>query len=67
MQQGVEPGCLILDTGKAKYELIGASDQAQRLLRPDARVVVRGYVETGMMSHCMQGTMFKVVSASPAS
>ena len=67
MQRGVEPSCLILDTGGAQYELVGADKQAQQVLRPDATVVVRGYVETGMMSHCMQGTMFRVVSASSAS
>jgi hypothetical protein len=67
VQRGVEPSCLILDTGSAQYELVGADKQAQQVLRPDATVVVHGYVETGMMSHCMQGAMFRVVSADSAS
>jgi len=65
--RGAEPSCLILHSSDGQFELVGATEQAQAVLKPDAVVVVRGYVVKGMMSHCMQGTMFKVVSASPAS
>ena len=64
--EGVEPSCLILRTDDGQFELVSPSKQAQTVLKPDAMVVVRGYVVKGMMSHCMQGTMFKVVSATAA-
>jgi|GEM_PF-6240885 len=61
--QGVEPGCVILNASDGKYELVGADATAEKVLRPQASVEVRGYLEHGMMSHCMQGKMLKVVSA----
>lgn len=64
--QGVEPGCLILRASDGTYELVGADTTAKRALRPDATVVVRGYQEHGLMSHCMQGKILKVVSARAA-
>lgn len=66
VSQGVEPGCLILRASDGTYELVGADTTAKRALRPDAKVVVRGYEEHGLMSHCMQGKMLKVVSARAA-
>jgi hypothetical protein len=66
VERGVEPACLILRSSDGTYELVGGDQQAMRTLQPNANVVVRGYLETGLMSHCMQGKMFKVVSAQPA-
>ncbi|WP_203662792.1 hypothetical protein [Actinocatenispora rupis] len=64
--RGVEPGCTILKASDGNYELVGADATAKHALQPDARVVVRGYQEHGVMSHCMQGKMLKVVSAHAA-
>lgn len=61
--QGVEPGCTILRGSGGTYELVGADTAAKKVLRPQASVEVRGYLEHGLMSHCMQGQMLKVVSA----
>ncbi|BCJ33776.1 hypothetical protein Athai_12790 [Actinocatenispora thailandica] len=61
--QGVEPGCTILRGSGGTYELVGADAAAKKVLRPQASVEVRGYIEHGLMSHCMQGQMLKVVSA----
>jgi hypothetical protein len=61
---GVEGGCLILTVAGGKFELIGGD---KSVVRANAKVVVRGYRTKGLMSHCMQGTMFQVVSAQPAS
>lgn len=61
---GVEGGCLILNAAGGKFELIGGDTS---VVRANAKVVVRGYRTKGLMSHCMQGTMFQVVSAQPAS
>ncbi len=66
MAKGVEPGCLILRTSNGNFELVGANAQAKKVLRPDTDVVVRGYQQKGLMSHCMQGKIFKVVSAKAA-
>ncbi len=67
MTKGVEPGCLILRTSQGNFELVGTSAQTRQVLRPDADVVVRGYQQKGLMSHCMQGKILKVVSAKAAS
>ncbi len=64
MTNGVEGGCLILNAADGKFELIGGD---RTVLRANAKVVVHGYRTKGKMSHCMQGTMFQVVSAQPAS
>lgn len=66
IRRGVEPGCLILHSPDGQFELVGANPRTQRLLTPNATVVVHGYRQKGMMSHCMQGTIFKVVSAERA-
>ncbi|MEN3304904.1 MAG: hypothetical protein V7603_1106 [Micromonosporaceae bacterium] len=60
VEQGVEPGCLILRSGGKTYELM--SDN-HTVVRAGAQVVVTGRVVTGMMSHCMQGQIFQVTSA----
>lgn len=59
--QGVEGGCLILnaDNGRS-YQLI---DLDEHLARPGIRLEVRGHKAVGMQSICMQGILFKVVSA----
>jgi hypothetical protein len=64
VERGAEPACLILHASDGTFELIGGSTS---VLKPGASVQVRGYREKGLMSHCMQGVMFKVVSAQPAS
>ncbi|HKT01114.1 MAG TPA: DUF5818 domain-containing protein, partial [Rugosimonospora sp.] len=63
VEQGVEPGCLILrtDTGKG-YEL-SPGNHVQ--LKVGDQVVVTGKVATGMMSHCQQGPIFQVSSVRP--
>jgi hypothetical protein len=60
VEQGVEPGCLVLRSGGKTYELM--SDN-HAVVRAGAQVVLTGHVVTGMMSHCMQGQIFQVTSA----
>jgi hypothetical protein len=60
VEQGVEPGCLIMHNGGKTYELMADKYPA---VRAGAKVVVTGHVVTGMMSHCMQGQIFQVTSA----
>ena len=60
VEQGVEPGCLILRAGGRTYELMARD---QNVVRAGATVVVTGHVLTGVMSHCMQGQPFQVTSA----
>ncbi|GAA1757561.1 hypothetical protein [Luedemannella helvata] len=59
--EGVEGGCLILNADNGLgYQLIGLDDG---MSQPGARLEVRGYKAVGMYSSCMQGILFKVVSA----
>jgi hypothetical protein len=60
VERGAEPTCLILHSSDGTFELIGGNAS---VVRAGATIRVSGYRETGLMSHCMQGTMFKVVSA----
>jgi hypothetical protein len=60
VEQGAEPGCLILRSGGRTYELMTGD---RTVVRAGAQVVVTGHVVTGMMSHCMQGQLFQVTSA----
>ncbi len=60
VEEGVEPGCLILHSGGKTYELM--SDN-HAVVHAGAQVVVTGHVATGIMSHCMQGQIFQVTSA----
>lgn len=59
VEQGVEPGCLIMQANGRTYELISGNP----VVRAGAQVVVTGHLATGMMSHCQQGQMFQVTSA----
>jgi hypothetical protein len=62
MIESVEVNCRILraENGTDTYELVGLPDE---LARPGTRVEVHGEVATGLVSFCMQGTIFKVSSA----
>jgi hypothetical protein len=60
VEQGVEPGCLVLRSGGKTYELM--ADKFP-VVKAGAQVEVTGRVVTGMMSHCMQGPIFQVTSA----
>lgn len=63
VQAGVEPGCLVLDTGEQSYLLVGG-DQAT--LRAGERVVVRGLPKPDLMTTCQQGTPLEVQEVRPA-
>jgi hypothetical protein len=62
VEQGVEPGCLIMRQDSTTYELLGAD---RGIVRAGAQVVVTGHLVTGIASHCMQGLLFQVTSARP--
>lgn len=66
VHRGAGPGCMILSTSSGQYELVGADQKALRALKAGGKVKVSGYREHGMMSHCMQGPMIKVVSVHAA-
>jgi hypothetical protein len=61
--EGVSPGCLTLaaEVG-GQWTLTGQV----RGLRPGARVSVRGYRGTGLVSHCQQGAIFVVTESATA-
>jgi hypothetical protein len=76
--EGVEAGCLLLDTGDELFLLVipggaviagGAvvpGGVGPSAVRAGARLVVRGRVEAGLVSYCQQGTPFLVSEVRPA-
>jgi hypothetical protein len=65
VQEGVEPGCLILDTGTGTRYVLLAKDKTQ--LTPGAKVEVVGVRATGQISYCQQGQPLQVQSVKAAS
>jgi predicted small secreted protein len=65
VQQGVEPGCLILDTGKGQRYVLLSQDTSK--LKPGAKVEVVGVRATGQISYCQQGQPLEVLTVRAAS
>jgi Protein of unknown function (DUF5818) len=64
VQEGVEPGCLLLDAdGGTRYLLVGG-ERAE--LAPGSRVAVTGRVDRDLLSTCQQGEPLVVASIEPA-
>ncbi len=61
--EGVENGCIVMQSGDTLYLLLGAEPGALMTGRP---VVVRGTPEPGLMTTCQQGTPFRVTEVRPA-
>lgn len=64
VQEGVEPGCLILDSGRERFVLL-AKDKSK--LTAGSKVQVTGVRASGQISYCQQGTPLEVQSVKPAS
>jgi hypothetical protein len=64
--EGVEAGCLLLDTGAGEYLLVIPQHVEGSAVRAGARLTVRGRVEAGLVSYCQQGTPFLVSEILPA-
>jgi hypothetical protein len=64
--EGVEAGCLLLETGAEQYLLVVPGHVDRSAVRAGARLVVRGRVEPGLVSYCQQGTPFLVSEVHPA-
>lgn len=64
--EGVESGCLILQTAQDSYLLLGDSPHVLQQLRPGATVTVTGYEAPDVMSFCQQGVPFWVLQVRPA-
>ena len=64
VQRGVEPGCLILDTGKERFVLL-SKDKSK--LTAGSKVEVTGVRSAGQISYCQQGNPLEVQSVKPAS
>jgi copper(I)-binding protein len=58
MVAGVEPGCLLLDTGTTRYLLTGSESP---LLESGGRLTVSGTVHPDMPTTCMEGIPFRVI------
>jgi hypothetical protein len=64
VQRGVEPGCLILDTGKERFVLL-SKDKSK--LTAGSKVEVTGVRSAGQISYCQQGNPLEVRSVKPVS
>ncbi|MGI8313040.1 hypothetical protein [Saccharopolyspora hattusasensis] len=62
VRTGVELGCLVLNTSDREYLLVHPPPE----LRPGVIAVVRGRIEPGMVTTCMQGTPLVVSEAHTA-
>lgn len=62
VEDGVEPGCVVLRASGGTYVLVGGDRQR---LAEGGRMTVRGRAETGMMTTCQQGTPLRVVEIQP--
>ncbi len=60
---GVERGCLLLTFDGVDYLLLGGDP---RVVYEGASISVRGSVNRGVMTTCMQGVPFRVAEAHPA-
>lgn len=58
---GVEHGCLLLQTDEGAYLLVGGNPDQ---LRVGARVTVQGSTDPGLLTTCQQGVPFRVSSVS---
>jgi hypothetical protein len=64
VQEGVEPGCLLLEAdGGTRYLLVGGQ---RAELTPGSRVAVTGRVDRDLLSTCQQGEPLVVASIEPA-
>jgi hypothetical protein len=61
--QGVEPGCLVMNTPEGTYLLLGGSKQ---VIQAGAWITVRGKANPKLMTTCQQGVPFEVMEARPA-
>ncbi len=60
VRAGVEAGCLTLRDDGTLYLLLDDQDR----LKPGEKVTVTGYVDKDVMSYCMQGKPFRVVTVT---
>lgn len=60
--KGVEPGCLLLETGEARYLLLGGD---RSLLEPGRRLTVTGFAAVGKPTTCMEGIPLEVADITP--
>lgn len=58
VEAGVEHGCTMLRTDTVLYQLVGSADP---LIRPGARLSVRGSPKPDLVTTCQQGVPFQVV------
>jgi hypothetical protein len=61
--EGVENGCIVMESGGKLYNLLGGDRQ---MLQSGRTVVVKGTPNPGLMTTCQQGTPFQVTEVSPA-
>jgi hypothetical protein len=61
--EGVENGCIVMQSGNTLYLLLGGERSALMSGRP---VAVRGTPAPGLMTTCQQGTPFQVTDVKPA-
>lgn len=59
---GVEPGCLLLDTGAERWVLLTTDARQRSAARPGTRVTVTGTARPDLVTTCQQGTPLQVTA-----
>ena len=65
VEDGVEASCLIL-TDESTGHRYNVTDGDPAIVKVGARVKVTGVIRTDLMSHCQQGPIFQVLTATKA-
>jgi hypothetical protein len=63
--EGVESNCLLLESPGGAYLLLTEPGVDRSLIRPGARITVRGRIDEGIMTTCQQGIPFMVAEVGP--
>jgi len=59
VEAGVEHGCTMLRTADELYQLVGSADP---MIKPGARLTVRGWPNPNLITTCQQGIPLQVVA-----
>ena len=62
VEAGVESGCTILRTDTERYQLTGSVDP---LIKPGARLRVKGWARSDVVTTCQQGILLQVLEVHP--
>jgi hypothetical protein len=66
IENGVEPGCILLDAGPGHRYVLQGDGGKRALLVAGSRVRITGRPAPELLSYCQQGPLLVVLRAQPA-